>query len=708
MKTIVMVTTALALLGTARADNKPLAQLNELSKSMAAKVTFTPKEVDVAEVVAMRDSVRIPSPQAIAYAAALETAIADQKVTGLTRDRAQRVLLDLALDLAAFGGPEGDAWREMFSQALDIIDQVKPGSKPRPELRRQLEQVGAWAAQTATTLSAKLPQPDQARARVRLAMERGRYDEVVQIAQSQLHGAKRVDPIWQGWLAAAFILNGKGTQAAQSAAAAQAAGGEADRLVKQARARHMRQFALERAPRALKAVGINVVGAASGGSDQNVEEGCRKLFAQPTRPVDGGATTPNQGAAAVECATVLWDLPSRDWLSRAAELVPPGAPGAAVRATAQLFHLLPEAGAKRPDEAARKPTLERYLDELKLATIDNANDRRVLALLGYVGASPSPLKWQPSTPDEKTMLSELPPCDPQAFALRAVAARPIREKLGQLVVDTVKQCVDSPSGGAVSRSAVELYLQLQHEEPSVVKADLEPQIQTLARTHENDAEAVAAHADLVALKALAHGAPRIALEAALSRYEQAIAVWQPTSGGGLRQRLESNAAFLSLAIGRTLGEAQNDARANFYLRAAGHLRMALALGEVPAITANRALYDLDTGTGTTTTTLDLMRLPPSRSRNRAACLMAKEASARGDAAVTQGLLALATQKLPTEDHKVSVPELLVETGATLSVILDEARLRPAVDLRTALWLAPACDPATIRVPPPPPAKPAKK
>src|SRR6478752_7106255 len=139
MKTIVMLTTALALAGTAHADGKPLGELNDMTKMLAAKVKLETGELEVADVVAVRDSLRIPSPQALAYAAAIEKGIADKK---LPADRATKTLIELALDLA-----------------------------------KQLEEVGLWAEATVKQLSPKLSAPLAAQARVRLAMERGRWSE---------------------------------------------------------------------------------------------------------------------------------------------------------------------------------------------------------------------------------------------------------------------------------------------------------------------------------------------------------------------------------------------------------------------------------------------------------------------------------------------------------------------------------------------------
>src|SRR4051795_11805415 len=123
MKTILILTTALALAGTAFADGKPLGELNDMTKMLAAKVKLETGELEVADVVAVRDSLRIPSPQALAYAAAIEKGIADKK---LPIERASKTLIELALDLAAFAGPEAETYRDLFGQALDVIDQVKP------------------------------------------------------------------------------------------------------------------------------------------------------------------------------------------------------------------------------------------------------------------------------------------------------------------------------------------------------------------------------------------------------------------------------------------------------------------------------------------------------------------------------------------------------------------------------------------------------
>jgi hypothetical protein len=698
MKTILLLTMALALPTAARAETKKpsgrLAELNPLSQKLVAKVKLDAlSELDVAEVVAVRDALRGPSPMAIAYAGAIEKVL-DENPLSIPRDRAERILLDLSLDLATFGGAQAEFYEAIFGPALDALERVKE-PKPRPDLSAQLVEIGSWAARTATKLAAERKGEEAALARVRLAIERGRWGEAAQVAEKQLKATPT--PRWQGWVGAALLLGGREKEAAPFIAAAQRAGGEALRQVEVAHAFHVNQLAVERAARALKANGAQGLSVAAGGRARAVDAACRKLFESAP---EKSATV---SEAALACATVLWDRPDRSWLPKAVPLVPEGAPGASVRAAAALNRLLPESG-KRPDQAERTAALAEYQKQLSLTQNADPIDHATLSLLGYLGASPAPMQWTASAPEEKALLDEAvksAPCDPRVFTLRAVAARPDRAKLGALVEDVIRTCSTEPGGGATTINAIELYLQLHAEDPSPAKADLEQQILAFARAHDDDAEAVGAHADAVALKALAggKGGSRIALEAALSRYESSIQRWSPAGGAALRQRLDANAGYLSIALGRLIGEKEADLEAKFYIRAAGHLRQALALGEIPSLTATRALYDMDTGTGTTDTTLDLEHMLPSRARSRAACMMAKEASARGDAVVTRQLLQLARAKPKSEEHKLVVPELIVETSATLSVRVESEALRPFVDLKTSIFLSPACDPDKVQVPP---------
>ena len=63
------------------------------------------------EVIAFRDATRGTTPQAITYAASAERAL---DAYGLTGAGPARVLLELALTLAGFGGPQSVAQSERF------------------------------------------------------------------------------------------------------------------------------------------------------------------------------------------------------------------------------------------------------------------------------------------------------------------------------------------------------------------------------------------------------------------------------------------------------------------------------------------------------------------------------------------------------------------------------------------------------------------
>src|SRR5436190_2048494 len=103
--------------------------------------------------------------------------------------------------------------------------------------------------------------------------------------------------------------------------------------------------------------------------------------------------------------------------------------------------------------------------------------------------------------------------------------------------------------------------------------------------------------------------------------------------------------------------------------------------------------------------IDLLYMTPSRSRNRAACMLAAEASGRGDLLVTRSLLLLARAKPVGEDHHITVPELLVDTNAQFSALIEERTLHPFIELRTSISLAPPCDPDKIAIPKAKPASP---
>lgn len=683
---------ATASLAAAATPDKGLAELNELTRILAPKVEVARDEIerllDVAEVVAVRDAARMPSPMAIAYAGALELAL---KTPGIKPERPERVLLELSLTLARFGGTQADTLSEAFYPLLlQTLGIKREDATPRPQLDRELAEVGAWAAQTATRLLDRQPAERAELARARLALDRGRFAEAQALARKRLAGGGAPDPRWQGYLAAALVAVGKQAEAAPYLAAAQASGGEAAQVARGALVRRVRDEALDRAAKALKAQGVPIVPRASGGKARPIVDGCRQALGATEK-----APSPE---AVVACATVLWDDPSGA-LERAAKQAPAGATGAAVRAAAALRALFAEDPTKR-DEAgapARAARLETYLTDLGALKLE-ANARRAATLLGHVGASKNPLAWVPESAAERTLLKALDreaPCEPTAFPLKAVAVRADRPQLGAFAAHRVQTCAERPGGTAVAVDAAGLLLQLAYEDPSPVPGGaetVEPLLLKLAEKHPTDAQAIAVHADAVALRALSQAKPSaVALEAALARYEEALARSTALAPPGFRQRLEANAGYLSLAIGRLAGQADPARRSKFYQRAAQHLRFAIAFGEVPAITATRAAYDLDTGTGSPQTTLDLERLPPGRSRARAACMLEAHARARKDAKLAARYAQLARAPGPPDERQPRVPELLVDTTTTFSMLLGDRALHPIAELKTALYLAPACE-----------------
>jgi hypothetical protein len=386
------------------------------------------------------------------------------------------------------------------------------------------------------------------------------------------------------------------------------------------------------------------------------EADCRKRFAHPDGT--GGAEE------AHACAILLWDDPDRSWLEAAARLVP-GPSGAPLRAADDLRRLF-----SHPDDSA--DVLAHYRYEL-----EPMDERRALWLLGNVAASD---QWLP-TPDEQKELQALDdtaPCDAGTFALRAMAVRGNAPALAQFAASVAARCVKNGVPAAVD--ALGVLTMLAHDPNGKLRGEAVDQLAlALAKAHPEDPEAIAAHADVIAAKALGTGAdkaPLIALQAALSRYEEALQETSWVSGAAARARLDENAGFLSLAVAERLPPKKRDP---FLLRAQRHLRFAIALDDHPAALATRAHFDLVMGLHLATPP-SLDRLPRSPARARAACFLAAQS---GD----KHYLELAHDK-----SQLDAPELLLAPEAGLNLLLDERGLHPAARMRASLWLAPACDP----------------
>jgi hypothetical protein len=664
----------LSMLSLAHADEKsaekPLSQLNALTKMLGGDQPVVAGEVErlleQSEVIAFRDATRGPSPQAITYAATVERTLDSYVTKGAGP---ARVLVELAISLAPLGGPQAHAQVERFRPMLLATLGVAPSeAKEMPELPAQLAEVYAWAARTVEKWASKLPPSEGTLARIRVLVERGSYAEAAQLAKAHNELGSR----GLAWQAAALTLLGS-KDAVRPAQGALQSGGEAAAIVRAARNRRMRGEAAATVEKSL------------GGS---AAASCKKWLQSPAG--GGGAEV------AQACAIVLWNESDRGWLARAAQLVPSGPLGAPVRAAEDL-RVLFGLGTARPDASGRAGVGEKYRGEL--ARMDLAADeRRALTLLGEVAGADNPLLWAPATPDTQKLMLELDrgaPCDAGTFPLRALAVRGNPEALGAFAAGVLRRCVRAPGGGAVAVDAVNMLLALAHEKPAHAPAEaVEELAAELAEAHPDDPAAVGAHADAVALKALAGKRQTVALQAALARYEEAIARATPAGGAAQRARLEANAGFLSLTLAEGLDDKH---KPPFFQRAQRHLRFALALDESPAVLATRARFDtlMKVRAGAPP---PLERAPATPARSRAACLLAAQASAAGEHAGAKKWLDLARAAVPSpsgEATSYDAPELLVAPEASFNVALEERALKPAAAMRTAIYLAPRCDPDTV-------------
>jgi hypothetical protein len=141
-----------------------------------------------------------------------------------------------------------------------------------------------------------------------------------------------------------------------------------------------------------------------------------------------------------------------------------------------------------------------------------------------------------------------------------------------------------------------------------------------------------------------------------------------------------------------LAEGPDDSRKrdSFLVRAQKHLRFALALDSRAASIALRSRFDLRTGLRTAKP--PLLDGMSGESRARAACVLAEQAAGQGDQAAFVRYLAdaRAAQKSPYP------PELLVEFEAGFDVEPDGCALAPVTRMHAAIYLAPACNPETIK------------
>jgi hypothetical protein len=712
-----------------------LAELNALTRLLVPEREVGGRELEqvleLLEVLVVREAGRPPSPILVGSAATVERGMG-----AMRGERPVRALVAAAVELAVLGGPRAPELEESFFTAFLAQRGVKPEeADARPELARELAEIGQWAVATVEREGAKLPESERAVARVRVELARGRYGEAAALARKAAAGATAKDARWQAWIAAAMLLDGKSREAAPFVAAAEAAGGEALRILELARRQAQHAAAVDGAARALKAAGFGAA-AAAGARPRALTDACRTLVGAPAvagsagagaagaagssakRPASLSATgvrtlppvpaTGAAGEAVLACELLLWESGSHDWLEAAAARTPTTAAAAGARAAATLARLFTGAGGKRPNESERKRLLGAYLEQVGKLKLDGI-DRRLVVLLGHLGASETPRDWTPATQAERAELAALAteaPCDARAFALRAAAVRRDRPKLGELVSSVVKQCAGAPDGLQTTVDALAIGLAIAYESPPAIAdaAGLEAAATQLARANPTAAQAIAAHADAVALKALAAPVESVfALEAALSLYEDALRKSSTLLAPPARQRLESNAAFLSLALARHAA-ATNEKRQAMRERAALHLKVALGLGATAQVQAVRLMYDLDVKAGAPPAPSELKRLPPGRTRRRLACLAAEAAQARSLRDATATFRAIASEAPAPDERKLTVDELLPDTIADFNVQLLEHTLRPHIQLTTQLSLAPPCAPdkrpAPTKLPPP--------
>ncbi len=674
---------------------KGLSTTNDLTKLFPAE-PVVPDELErlleQAEVVAFRDATHGVSPQSLTYAMLLERNLDAYPQKAL---KPTRVLIELAKVLATLGPQSAGRFYPQVAIALGM----KPNeTTPRPQLGRELTEVATWAEHAIDKLGARLPRGEAALDHMQLLVERERYADAATYGKSHVTGAVADSARWQALTGTALLLASDANEKEANALLDKALvhGGEPALLAHAAQGRKWQRDALAQIARTL--------------GDAPPGDACRKMFAHPAGSADG--------ATANACARLLWNEPGRDWLSRAAELVPSGPAGAAVRAADAMAALYAE---PRPTTLARTKLAQKALDEI--AAMGAADrDLDALKLLVEMGKSDEPSSFVPASGDPVELVARLDakfPCDPRQLGLRALALRGNGPGLAAFSATVAQRCIAAPRGSQAAIDAIGVLLQLGHSAPPAARIDgVEALAEKLAQTHADDPQTVGLHADAVALHALAHKDPVFALIAALARYEEAIALTTPASGAVTRARLEANAGFLSLAVGdRTPGttKAGKESKRSFFERAQRHLRFALSVDETGAVLATRAAFDAALGIPLARTAPTLTELPSSPSRQRAACMLAAQAALSKNGAAADRYTQLANTAPPkprgaksTVDQLFDTPELLVASATNFNVALDGGGLHPAAEWRTALYLAPPCgDHAPTRSDTKPDLKPAK-
>lgn len=642
-----------------------LGDLNGLTKILAPRGTIEVKELERllenAEAVALRDASGRPSAQAITYAAAL-----DRQIDTMKGERPVRTLVDLGIVLATLANPNDDfrqkSYADAFYKKLLLDLSVKESeARPRQEIVAELGQVGTWAQGLVEYFAPKLPVRLTRVSLGRLYLATGKHAAAIEYL-APLAGT---DPRLRALLGAARLFEGKAQKAEVDLALAMGAGGEAAQIARAA----IREAARRRTTADLR--------RAFGDRDLG-EDGGIAMCRQAT----GGSV--EQASA---CAARLWMSGDQKAALAQAERAP-GAPHWRMLQT--LFKLSNE------HDGSTIQKLRKLLDD-QVVPLPLGDRNRALVRIGAgLQAALAAGAEAPFGAEELALLDKLSkeaPCDPQSLPLRLLALRGDRAATGQYASTIVAACAGRPDGLGATLEALTALLELFHSTSPYRAVGGETEslettekfILAFAERLPEEASVVALKADLLVLRGLRkEKAKQSAFRAALLVYEDALGKLTPLASPAVRSRLESNAAFVATAL---IEGAPKPARVDLERRAQKHLRLGLALGERPLLAAVRAKFGI---LAKLSSNANPERWPRGSERRRATCLLAEQAKLAGDEPnATRYRKQLTDDAEPTTG--LTLPELFVESGGAVQLLVEERAVHPLVEARSGLWFAPRCE-----------------
>ncbi len=636
-----------------------LGELNGLTKVLAPRGLIETKELERllenAEAVALRDATTRPSAQAITYAAALE-----KQIDALKGDRPLRVLVDLALGLATLANPTDDFRQKSYADAFlkRLLAELKvPESeaRARPEIVEELQQIGSWAQGLVEHYAPRLPQRAARFSLGRLYVTSGRYAQAIEYLKPIAASDARLRAL----LGAARLFDGKLREAEPDLQLALGHGGEAAEIARTALRESVRRRTNADLKRAF--------------SDRDLGE-------------DGGVAmcrqaqsgSPEQAAA---CAARLWMAGDEKAALQQAERAP-NAPH--LRLLGTLWKLQSER-----DPAAQAALRSKLAEQALPLPIGDRN--RALVRIGASLQAALQTGGAPFSKDELALLDKLhkeAPCDPASLPLRMLALRGDRNALGGYASNIVSTCASRPDGLAATIEGLTALLELFHT-AGADTGDLdatERVLMALADKHPDEPSLLGLKGDLLVLRGLRkEKAKPTAYRAALLIYEDALAKLSPLAAPALRARLESNAAYAATIL---YGDAPKPAKVDLERRAQKHLRLGLALGERPLLAAVRAKFGslakmLSSGTMPE-------RWPAGPEKQRAVCLLAEQAKLAGDDKSGQRWQGMLSKDAAPPSLFIA-PEIFVESGGAVQLLVEERGLAPIVEARSGLWFAPRCE-----------------